>query len=470
MATPNNINDLSLFAKRTENSQLTREDSRLERPLRQRSEQGDSSVFEVRRVLSSTADAKDRGENDDRKLGLADPSAMILRTSPTETADTALPLPPLPQRRRSISRPGLISFLLCVLLPTIAAAIYFIGFASSQYVVQWRFTIRDTNTGTSITAAASSLSGLFGGGTAASGPDNYMVTEYIKSEQAILDLEKRIGLRALYGRPSIDYFSRIDASLPIERFVRYWDYMVSASFDQITGTALAEVRAFSPEDAYLIAKTLLELTEELVNETSQRPLWEAVHYAESVVTRAQEQLKKIRIDLVEYRNKAAVIDPNSSIVLSNATVASTLRQTIAQYQTDLGASLRGGLGQNATQVEVLKRRIRATQDQLRDVEAEIAKTKEGSQPLSAIVGRYEELDLERQFAQTFLTSAMQSLEQARSNAMAKRLFVVPYVRPVEPQSSTYPKRVIAIATVAGACLLLWTVALLLWRAIREHLA
>ena len=96
-----------------------------------------------------------------------------------------------------------------------------------------------------------------------------MVTEYIKSEQAVIDLEKRIGLRALYARPSIDFLSRVAATVPIEKFVNYWDYMVSASFDQITGTSVAEVRAFTPQDAYLIATTLVALSEDLVNETSQ---------------------------------------------------------------------------------------------------------------------------------------------------------------------------------------------------------
>jgi capsular polysaccharide transport system permease protein len=364
---------------------------------------------------------------------------------------------------------GIVSFLVCVLIPTVIAAIYYMSFASNQYVVQWRFTIRDVGTGSSSTAA-NPLAGFLGTSSSPLSADNYMVTEYIKSEQAVIDLEKRIKLRALYARDSIDYWSRIDESLPIEAFVRYWKHMVSAEFDQITGTSLAEIRAFSSEDAYLIASTLVDLTEELVNETSRRPLLEAVRYAETEVDRAQDRLRQVRVALMDYRNKAAVIEPNSSVVLSNATVASGLRQSIAQYQAELGVALGGGLGQRASQVEVLKRRIKATQEQLKDVESEIAKVKEGNQPLSEIVGKFEELDLERQFGQAFLTSAMQSLEQARANAMAKRLFIVPFVRPVLPQSSTYPKRMVAIATVAGGCTLLWVVALLLWRSIREHIA
>lgn len=387
-----------------------------------------------------------------------------------EVEPSSIAFPRLPQRRRGSSLGGIISFCLCVVLPTILAAVYFIGFASKQYVVEWRFTVRDTNTATTTSSAASTLTALLGGSSSASLPDNYMVAEYIKSEQAVIDLDKRIGLRARYERPDIDFWSRFDSTLPLEKFVRYWTYMVRASFDQITGTSVAQVRAFSAADAYLIGQTLVELTEDLVNEVAQRPLREAVHYAEAEVARAESRMKKVRVDLAEYRNTAAVIDPNSSVVLSNATVASSLRQMIAQYQADMGTMMQGGLGQNASQVQGIKRRIKATQDQLKEVESDIARRKEGNDPLSQVVGRYEELDVERQFAQNLLQSTVQSLEQARANAMARRVFVVPFVQPVLPESSTYPNRAVSILTVAGACLLLWTIALLVGRSIREHLA
>lgn len=379
----------------------------------------------------------------------------------------------LPQRGRSISWGGLISFGICVLLPTLVAAVYYIWIASDQYVVEWRFMVRDSNTATTTSSAAVSattLSAVLGGSASASAPDNYMVAEYIKSSQAVIDLEKRINLTKMYSLPSVDYLSRFDASQPIEQLTRYWQYMVTATYDVITGTATAQVRAFTPEDALLIAKTLIALNEDLVNNAALRPQLEAVRYAEAEVTRAEERVKKNRVELAEYRNTSAVIEPNSSVVLSNATLASTLRQLISQYQTELAAMLSGGVGQNASQVQSLRLRIKATQEQLKAVEAEVKGAKLGDKSLSEVVGRYEQLDAERQFALAMLTTTMQSLEQARANAMARRLFVVPFVQPELPQSSLYPNRPVAIAIVAGACLLLWTICLLLGRSIREHLA
>lgn len=385
-----------------------------------------------------------------------------------EDTSASLAFANLPERRLRLGWRALASFCLCVCMPTLLAAVYYLAIASDQYAVEWHYTIQDANRPSA--AAPTGISSLFGVSSGADTVQNYIVADYIVSKQAVLDLQKKIDLRSLYSKPSIDYLSRVKESLPPQKFEHYWRRLTSASFDQVTGIAVAQVRAFSPEDAYLIAETLVQLSEDLLTRTSQRPLLEAVKYAESEVALAQERLQKVRRELTEYRNNAAVIDPTSNVVLSNAAVASGLRQTIAQLQAELGSAVRGGLSANSSTVEALKRRIAATQTQLREVEAQVAQPRDGSRPISEIVAKYEELEIERQFAQSVVMSTLQVLEQARVNAMEKRLFIVPYVKPEMPQVSTYPTRAINIGIVAGLSTLLWAVGLLLYRSISDHAA
>lgn len=376
----------------------------------------------------------------------------------------------LPQRRTRRPLGGIVSFVVCVLLPTLLAGVYFFGYASNQYVVEFRFSVRDTNS--SAVSGANSASGIMasiGLSSATNSNENYMVTEYMTSLQAVEDLQKKIDVRKLYSHPSVDFLSRMDASNSVEDFARYWKSMVTAEYDTITGIAVARVQAFTPQDAYLVAQTLLTSADDMINEVSQRPLREAVRFAEAEVKRAETRLKEIRADLAAYREKEGLIEPMNNVVLSNATLAGTIRGLLAQLQTDLGALQKQGLGANAAPVRTLEMRIRATEDQLKSIEAQVSRQGTGS-ALSPVVARYEALDQERQFAQNMLNSTMQSLEQARANAITKRLYIVPFIQPILPVSSTYPNRFIATLTVAAACLLLWTVALLLSRAIREHLA
>ncbi len=396
------------------------------------------------------------------------PTPVYARAAPAETS-VEPPTFELPRRSRRRPVGGYLSFVLCVLLPTIVAGVYYFVYASDQYVVQFRFAVRDTSSGVSTSAATSDLTSLIGTSTSSKPTENYMVTEYMTSQQAVEELQASINIRELYSRPFIDFASRIDASVPIEQFARYWKNMVTAEFDQVTGIAWAEVRAFTADDAFLISKNLLSLGENLINEVAQRPQREALQYAEAEVKRAEERLKAVRAELAEYRDKSGLIEPNSSVVMANATVASNIRSSIAQIQTDISLLKNQGIGTNAASMRTLQMRLRATEEQLKAVENQISTATSGDSSISKAVARYEQLDLERQFAQTLLTSTVQSLEQARSNAATKRMFVVAFMQPVLPQMSTYPRRAVATLTVAIACLLLWTIALLVSRSIKEHL-
>jgi capsular polysaccharide transport system permease protein len=376
----------------------------------------------------------------------------------------------VPRRRKRRSIGGYLSFVLCVLLPTIVAGVYYFAIASDQYVVQFRFAVRDTSTSVSTSAATAELTAMVGLSTSSNPSENYMVTEFMTSRQAVEELQASLNIRKLYSRPFIDFASRLDPSVPIETLARYWKRMVTAEYDQVTGIAVAEVHAFTAEDALLISQSLLSLGENLINEVAQRPQREALRYSEIEVKRAEDRLRAVRAELSDYRDKAGFIEPNSSVVSANAAVAATIRSVIAQIQTDISTLKNQGMRPTAPSMQSLQMRLKATEEQLKAVESQVSLPKQtGDNSISQAVARYEQLDLERQFAQNLLTSTMQSLEQARSNAATKRIFVVAFVQPSLPQASTYPRRGVATLTVAIACLIFWTVGLLVSRSIREHL-
>lgn len=397
-------------------------------------------------------------------------AASALRRDTIEaTADPWVGKLPRPGRgRRSLG--GFLSFALCVLLPAALAAIYYFGYASPQYVVEFRFSVRDTNGAASAQGAASGIFAALGASSASNSNENYMVTEYMTSLQAVHDLQQKIDLRLIYSRPDIDFWSRLDASRSTESFAKYWkDNVVRATYDTITGISTGKVHAFTPEDSLLVAKTLLSSADEMINDVAQRPLREAVRFSEAEVKRAEDRLRGIRDELTRFREKEGLIEPMNNVVLSNATLAGTVRALLTQLETDKAVLKKQGLGSGAAAMRVLDSRIKATEEQLKAIEAQVSSQTTGA-GISPIVARYEALDLERQFAQTMLTSTMQSLEQARASAVTKRLYITPFIHPVLPKVSTYPNRFVATLTVTIACLLLWTIALLVSRSIKEHLA
>lgn len=398
--------------------------------------------------------------------------ARGVTVEPVRRDDTVVDvqIPELPRRARKRRWGGLVSFVLCVVLPTIVSGIYYFAYATDQYVARFQFMVRDISTATSTSAATDALTAMVGSTSKSTPFENYMLVEYMTSRQAAQDLQDKIDIVTRYSRPFIDSWSRLDPSSPLEGIARYWKLMARVEYDTVQGTSAAEIRAFTPEDAFLIAKTLLILGENLVNEMAQRPQLEAIQYAEAEVKRAEDRLKTVVADLAAFRNASGVIDPLTNLVASNAKMATDLRAAMSTMQAEMSALRRQGLSANSAQYQSLQVRFKATEDQLKEVEAQVSKAKQsGDTSIANIVARYEQLELERIFAQNMITSTMQSLEQARANASSKRLYVTAFVKPVEPQVSTYPRRFISVLTVAGASLLLWTISLLLARSIGEHL-
>ena len=358
-------------------------------------------------------------------------------------------------------------FGLSVALPVVIATLYYALIASNQYVAEFRFQVKDA-TSQSANSQTGQLISILGGSGGSLAYDNYIVTDYLLSRQVTEELQNRINIKQLYARPEGDWWARFNPSQPMEKFVSYWQGMVSSHFDQVTGIAVAQVRAFTPEDALLIANTILTLSEELVNRIANRTQTDAVRFAQGEVHRAEERLKAIRAKLTEYRNRVGVIDPATSVVASNSALTQGLRGTLAQLETQLQTLRLQHLQPNAPAIVTLQNQINSTKDQLAIIERSVGRNQSG-ESLSAVIAEYEQLDLERQFAQAMVTSTMAALDAARASAASQHLYITPSVRPSLPESSLYPRRFLAITTVAVLALIVWLIGLMIGRAVAERL-
>jgi capsular polysaccharide transport system permease protein len=411
------------------------------------------------RPLSAVSNASGRIE---QRLTVT-PLRQVPRTN--EALEGQVVSRPRPKVRRNYGEK--IWFALSVVLPVIIATVYFAFFAANQYIAEFRFTVKDAVSSSS-SAAASSFISMMGGSGGSLSSDNYLVTDYLLSRQVTEELQSRIQVVQLYARPEADWWVRFDPTQPMEKFVNYWQGMVSAHYDQVTGIAIAQVKAFTPEDALLIANSLVTLSEELVNRIANRTQTDSVRFATKEVERAEERLKNIRAKLTEYRNRVGVIDPASSVVASNSTLTQGLRASLAQMETQLQTLRLQNLQPNAPAVITLTNQINSTKDTLAVIEGSVGRNKSGAS-LSTVIAEFEQLDLERQFAQNMVTSTMGALDAARASAAAQHLYITPYVRPSLPESSLYPRRVLAILTVVGLALIVWLIGLLLGRSVFERL-
>lgn len=388
----------------------------------------------------------------------------------------------LPRKRPAKRSSGLwLSFLLMVALPTIAAGLYYGLVVSNQYVSEFRFAVRNQDFAPAGTSAASTALGA--AARAGGYTDNFLVVDYLASRQAVEDLMKTVDLRAMYERADVDVLSRLGSEETMERVVDYWQSMIDASFDLATGLALVRVHAFTPEDAYKIASALVVQSETLINEISARSRRDAVKFAESDVTRAEDRLRGARAALRQFRDTEQTPDA-ARTAGSTLDLAMKLRGELAALQSQL-SSLRSYMEPSAPTVKVLESRIAATTKQIAAIEREIGKggrsTGQATTPagaplsgaapvLSDVLSNYEDVDLSRQFAEKYYETTLSALELARSEAASQQTYVATYVQPALAQASTYPERFVSTLLVLLGAAALWFISVMVFFSIRDHVA
>ena len=357
------------------------------------------------------------------------------------------------------------TFILLVLVPSIAAAVYYGFLASNQYVAEAQFTVMGGEI-----PAPDAITSMTGIPAAAIIQDTQIVTNFIESRAAVEMLQAKVGLRKLYSRDDIDYVARFNPSKPIEKLVAYWRYMSDVAIVMPAGIVDFRVRAFTPDDARKIGDAVLSISEELINDLNSRMNADAVTDAEQELQRTAERLAVARAALEKARNDQGVLDAVKQADALNKLIID-LRGQLAKMQQEYDAQLHSVLS-TAPQMRTLKARIDAGQAQIAELDAKLTATDpaEASQTLSNSMTRFAELDLEHQIAERLYSGAAASLELAKLTAEHKLMYLNTFVRPVAPQEPRYPKRILYTAVVVLGSLSAWGAVVGLVAVARNHMA
>ena len=353
--------------------------------------------------------------------------------------------------------------LLIVVLPTALAALYYGAIASDVYVSESRFVIKAPGQKTIPTATLANLiqtNGLGGGEQ-----ETKEVLDYLRSRDALADLQRQIDVRARFQNAAADILSRFPRPFKkptFENLFKYYQSKVAAATDADSGVAVLEVRAFSPKDARDINARLLSLSEGLVNRLNQRAETRAINEAENRVVQAQVRVSNARMSLAAFRNQQQLIDPakQAAGVLD---ISNKLITEHAALQAQLQLMQRVAPANPA--IPALRARIAAVGAEIAAQNARVVGTPTG---IASKVGAYEKLLADQDFAQATLTAANTALEQARVEAQKQQFYLERVVDPNLPDAPALPSRIKSILIVFGVSLCLYFIGWLLVVGILEH--
>lgn len=374
-----------------------------------------------------------------------------------------------PDDRPQYRRPRwlLVSFILCVALPLIAATIYFATVSTDRYAARAGFSIRGIDTNAGIDGIGA-LTGLASTGSTTS--DSYIVLSYLASRELLEAVDQQLDLRGVYASSNVDLLSRLASDATIEDFLEYWNRRIHTQFDPTSGIIEFEVQSFSPEHAREIAAVVLRLTQTLVNELSANARSDALRFAREEVDLQEARLRQALSAIRDFRASEQSVDPSASAALEIELIAS-LEARLIDVNARI-AALRQTLDENAPSLTALRRTADALAAQIVERREAIGSEILGESGVSAVsqqLALYEELEVERSLAQQAYASALASLEQARRDADRQQRYLAIHLRPQAPESAQYPRSLRNLMILGFALVASWGIGTLITYSVRDHL-
>ena len=352
-------------------------------------------------------------------------------------------------------------FLVTVAIPFALSLLYFGVFASDVYISEAKFVVRSPEKN-----ATSGLGIILkSAGFANAGDEIYAAQAYVVSRDALHSLNRGGAFEKAYASSSISIFDRFNPTGlrgSFEDLYRYYEDKVQVEHDSSSSITTLTVRAYDPHQAQRFNERLLEMAETTVNRLNVRGRQDLIRFAQAEVDDAKTKDREAAVALAAYRNQAGVVDPEKQAVVQTQMI-SKLQDELIATKTEL-LQLRKYTPRNP-QIEVMQTRASGLEKEIGEQMRMVAGDRKS---LAGAAVQYQRLQLEAQFADKQLASALASLEEARNEARRKQAYVERIVQPNTPDDALEPRRLRGILATLLLGLVAWGVLSMLLAGVREH--
>lgn len=359
---------------------------------------------------------------------------------------------------------GSVMFWLFFVIPMLVGTIYYLKFASEQYETTAHFTIEKKGGLQSDPLGA--LTGL--PGSVSSTRDALIIKDFIESREVIERTRDDFDIRKLYARADKDWLSRLEEDASIEDLVEYWQDKISVEFDSSSGIIELRVITFEPESAVRVIKSILKVSQELVNNLSERSRQDSLSFARRELRTAETNLKEARSKVRQFRDNEQALSPEKNVD-SKLSLVANLEASLANAEAELN-SLRVALHDNSPKVKAAHNKVSALKQQVKKERARstLSTRNDDAKTMSTIISKHEELLTEQGFAEKSYESALLNIEQARIDATQQHRYLTIIVNPQLPEEAVKPKQPHDFIVLLIASLLFWGVSSLIIASIRDH--
>jgi len=353
-----------------------------------------------------------------------------------------------------------LSFVLAVLLPLLACGVYLWGYAKDQYASYLGFSVR-SESGTA--GAIDLLGGITGlGESSTSDPD--ILYKFLTSSELVQRVDEKLDLVNIWSQPENDPIFAYHGDHRVEQLTNHWRRMVKVHTD--SGMLDVRVVAFDPEDAYAVTQQIFDESSAMINELNAVAREDSIRNARVELDKAVERLKLARQTMTEFRDRYQLVDPVAD-VQQQVGILNSLQQQLAEALIQRGILQSNARG-NDPRIEQAELRINVIREQIDQERRKFGGQSSDGEQLSSVVGEYERLVVDREFAERTYTAALAAYDLAQAQAQQKSRYLAAYVRPTLAQMPEYPQRLKLFLITGSFLLLIWTIGVLVYYSVRNR--
>lgn len=326
-----------------------------------------------------------------------------------------------------------------VVAPVVFALAYVLCIATPRYEAESRFFVQSSSGQQSGGGAANllttgNMSGMLGGFV-----DGWAVSDFLKSRDCMRQLDQKIGLRRYLVHAGLDPANHLSQESSEDDLYRAYQASIKVSFNVLEQIDVLRVSAFSSNDAETLSKALIGIAEDFVSQMNEKGVADKLRVSQESVRRAEQKALDARDALTTWRTTHGNIDPTASVaMLLNLSGQLEGELSNAEINLDkiraLGNKDHPMLKPAEMQVAALQKRIVAMRRRL---------SGEGNTEAKQLKS-YEALRNTQAFADSNLTLAQQSYQQAMVDTLRLQRYLSIIAQPVPTDRPSSPRTMILL--------------------------
>lgn len=353
------------------------------------------------------------------------------------------------------------NYLISVMGPMMLITFYYLFIAADRYVSESVVSVAQSKSTSTDISGLALLAGL---SSSSSREDTLYLREYIHSIDMLNVLDTKIDLRKLYAAQTKDPFFRLYDWMPQEVYLWYYHNRVQVVYDDLTGLLKIRTEGFTPKDSQLIARTILNESENFINELSHSMSRQQLAFSEQELRKAMDRYSRAKTALLTFQNRYGMFDPIAQ-AQAKAALSTEFDASLSRKEAELGAML-SYLQEDAPQVVALQSEINALKAQKNKESSFVASS--SGKSMNALAAQYQNLAIEAGFAEDAYKLALTSVEKSRIESNQKLKYLAVIQNPPLPQLAEYPRRIYNLITFFIVMSILFGIAKMIKATIEDH--